>query len=155
MNASWIAASLGLLAISAAAQVTPASPKKFTTRPIGSRSGVGAEVIPPPEDPKTRHITYFVLSESREWTSADGKPITGKLIAFENLVVDMPKGSAQADSPVPPVNPTVISAGKLRLLVNNKPFEVPLERLSQEDREFAENVRAAHAKKAAALPDGN
>lgn len=151
MNQPWIAGFLGLLVISSASgQVTPASPKKFTTRPIGGRSGVGAELTPPPEDPTTRFVTYFVLSESRGWTSADGKPITGKLIAFENGIVEMPKGSAQAAAVDPPANPTVTSAGKARLLVNNKPFEVPLARLSEADREFIENTRAAHAKKAAA-----
>lgn len=148
MNHPWTAGFLGLLFISSAAgQVTPASPKKFATRPIGSGSGAGVEITPPPDDPKTRYVTYCVLSESREWTSSDGKPISGKLIAFENLVVEMPKGSVQAPAPVPPAHPTVISSGKLRLLVNNKPFEVPLERLSQEDRDFAEKIRAAHAKK--------
>ena len=149
MKGLLIAALLGFLVISfASAQVTPAHPKKFTTRSIGERGASTSEILAPPEDPKVRHVTYFVLTDFRQWTSSDGKPLSGRLIAFEDLVVETPKGSDQPSAPVPPENPTVVAAGKLRLLVNNKPFELPLERLSQADQDFVETVRAAHAKKA-------
>jgi hypothetical protein len=145
MNPFRHAGCLGWLIVSSATgQVTPAHPTNFKTRPIGDRAAIGGDLVPAPGKSTTRHITYFVLSESRQWTSSEGKPITGKLIAFEDQVVEStPEASETA--PVPPRHPTVIAAGKVRLLVNNKPFEVALERLSPPDREFIEKTRATHA----------
>jgi hypothetical protein len=140
--------------LSASAQVTPAHPKNFKTRPIGARGASATEILRPEEPPKVRQITYFVLADFRQWTSSDGRPLSGKLIAFEDLVVETPQGSELPSAAVPPEHPTVVAAGKVRLLVNNKPFEVPLERLSQTDRDFVEKLRAAHARKAAVpVPD--
>ena len=129
------------------AQVVPANPTKFKTRSIGGNTGGDVRVTPRDDGPDMRRfVTYLVLADSRTWTSADGKPVTGKLIAFEDLVVEVPAGSAEPPQPALPEHPTVVRAGKARLLVNNKPFEIPLARLSAPDREFIEAIRAARAK---------
>ena len=52
--------------------------------------------------------------------------------------------------PAPPANPTVTRAGKVRMLVNQKPVEIALDRLSEADREFIGQLQVALAKKAAA-----
>ena len=72
------------------------------------------------------------------------------MIAFEDLVAEAPKGSADPVMPAPPANPTVTRGGKVRLLVNQKPVETALDRLSEADREFIGQVQAALAKKSAA-----
>jgi hypothetical protein len=47
----------------------------------------------------------------------------------------------------PPAQSTLVQNDKIRLLVNRKPVEVALSRLSQADRDFMENMSAALAKK--------
>ncbi len=150
---------LGLLCVPAAwgqsdfpgNPVTPATPKKFKTRSDGGGLNTGATVDPgKPENPNVRYVTHIVLYEYRMWTSADGKPLEAKLIAFEDLVSEVPKGTAEPAMPKPPEHPTVVRNGKARLLVNKKPVEIALDRLSQQDREFIEDIKAALAKKAAA-----
>jgi hypothetical protein len=134
--------------------VIPAMPKKIVTRPIGGSSSGGVEVVPKGESggQKERYITHFVLSEDRQWTSSDGQTLQAKLIAFEDMVVEKPVATAAPTPPVPPANPTVIRNGKIRLVSQQKPFELALERLNQADRDFVEKVRAAHAKKPLATP---
>ncbi|MES2440714.1 MAG: hypothetical protein V4584_16730 [Verrucomicrobiota bacterium] len=157
MHSSRIAALLGfLLTMPVLAQIEiPANPtvtpKKFTTRSVGGGVDPGVSV----DSTKTaganlRHVTHIVLHDSRLWTSADGRPLEAKLIAFEDLVVEAPQGSAQPVMPAPPANPTVTRDGKVRLLANKKPVEIALEKLSQADRELIEGIKAALAKKAAA-----
>lgn len=144
-----------LLTCGGSAQVVvPASPKKFVTRPIGGGSTGGVEVLPQggTESQQVRYTTRVVLAESRPWTSTDGKTLEAKLIAFEDLVVEAPKGAPQPAAPAPPANPTVIRNGKVRLVSNQKPFELALERLSQADREFIERIRLQHAKKPLPTP---
>jgi hypothetical protein len=127
------------------------SPKKFSTRPIGGGVHSGATVDSgKTANPNVRHITYIVLHDSRMWTSAEGKPLEAKLIAFEDLVVEAPKDSADPVIPAPPAHPTVTREGKIRLLVGEKPVEIALDRLSQSDREFIDQMKVALAKKAAA-----
>ncbi len=123
-------------------------PGKSTTRKTGGGTDTGISVVP--SQPEQRHITFIVLSESRMWTSADGKPLDAKLIAFEDLVVPVPQGSAEPVMPKPPAHPTVVREGKVRLLVNKKPVALPLERLSEADRTFVETVKTNLARKAAA-----
>lgn len=133
------------------AQVVPATPKKFTTRSLSESSSTGISSAPKPPEITTRMVTYFALSEPRQWKSADGKSLLGKLIAFEDLVVEAKGASAAASKaaaaaappPEPPAKPTVIKDGRVRLLVNSKPYEVALDRLSADDRKFAEDVKAA------------
>lgn len=127
--------------------VVPANPKKFATRPIGGSSSGGITVEPAAPNPNVRYVTHLGLSEIRQWKSADGKPLQGKLIAFEDLVIEVPKGSTEPVAPTPPAHPTVVRDGKARLMVNKKPFEVVLERLSQEDQKLIESIRIAHMNK--------
>ena len=143
---------LALVASAEAQTITPAEPNAFENRPIGSVTPGGVTVIPKEgaKNPKARYITYVVLSTSRIWTSTEGKNIEGKLIAFEDMVVEAPKGDAAPPSPTPPEVPTVIRDGKARLLVNQKPVELATSRLSEADREFIEGVSKAYQKKKAA-----
>ncbi len=41
-----------------------------------------------------------------------------------------------------PDKPTLIREGKVRLLINKKPVEIPLERLSNDDRKYVEDLNA-------------
>ncbi len=126
------------------------TPKKFTTRPIGGGVNTGAVIdSAKTENPKVRYVTHIVLYENRMWTSTEGKPLEAKLIAFEDLVAEAPKGTAEPVMPAPPANPTVTRGGKVRLLVDKKPVEIALDRLSAQDREFIGQIQAALAKKAA------
>jgi hypothetical protein len=86
------------------------------------------------------------LSELRPWISSDGKTILGRLIAFEDVTIETPKGAPVPEF-TPPPDPTVVKEGKARLLVKNKTYVLPLTRLSQDDRDFIESVRAATANK--------
>ena len=126
-------------------------PKKFKTRSVGGGVNPGATVDSGNSaNPNVRYVTHIVLCGSRMWTSTEGKPLEAKLIAFEDLVAEAPKGSAEPVMPAPPANPTITRGGKIRLLVNQKPVETALDRLSQADREFIGELQAALAKKAAA-----
>lgn len=127
------------------------SPKKFKTRAVGGGVNPGVSVDPgKPATPNVRYVTHVVLCDYRMWTNTEGKPLEAKLIAFEDLVAEAPKGSAEPVMPAPPANPTVTRAGKVRMLVNQKPVEIALDRLSLADREFIDQLQAALAKKAAA-----
>lgn len=126
-------------------------PKKSSARPIGGGVNTGASVdTTKTANPNMRYVTHIVLFESRRWTSVEGKPLEAKLIAFEDLVAEAPKGSTEPVMPAPPANPTVTRNGKIRLLVNQKPVEIALDRMSLSDREFIDQLKAALAKKAAA-----
>lgn len=66
------------------------------------------------------------LSEVRTWQDAQsGNKVTGKWIAF-----------ADATGPS-----AMVRDGKIRLLVGQKTFELPITRLAQSDQDFIENVR--------------
>lgn len=126
------------------AQVIPTTPKKFDTRGIGDAQGtnsVGFTKVPPKVTVKT--TTHIVLGDPRQWKLADGKSYIGKLIAFEDIVTE---GNATAP-PVVPKNPTVVRDGKARLLVNAKPYEVPLQNFGADERKFIEDTRTAIAAK--------
>lgn len=126
------------------------TPKNFKTRSVGGGVNPGVNIESgTKENPNARYVTHIVLSESRLWTNTEGKPLEAKLLAFEDLVVDAPKGSPPPAMPDPPAHPTVTRGGKIRLLVNKKPVEVALDSLSQADREFIDQMKAALAKKAA------
>lgn len=145
-----------LLAGGGFSQVVPSTPKKFVTRPIGggtSASG-GVEVIPRDGavSQKVKYTTHIVLSVSRLWTSTDGRLLEGKLIAFEDLIAEAPKGSAPPATPAPPESPTVTRDGKVRLLVKQKPVEVAVERLSHGDQEFIEQARKSYTRKTPPAP---
>jgi hypothetical protein len=151
-----VSALLLLGTASATAQVViPATPKKFTKRVEGGGSaslGPGLAPSAPVPPPVTRTTTYFTLSDSRQWTSTDGKPLLAKLVAFEDIVIEMQGNQAPASPPSMPANPTVVRDGKARLLSGNKAYEVPLDRLSQPDRDFIEGIRSAVVAKQAQGP---
>lgn len=92
----------------------------------------GATVKPPPP-PVRRATTYVTLSPERVWKNNEGKEVTGKLIAHEDIVVELAPGQ-EAVAAKPVERPTVIKDGKIRLLVANRPTAVALERLSTEDQ---------------------
>jgi hypothetical protein len=147
--------------------VVPATPTNFTNttnRINGTGSGTlgvsgsgGSFGINPqtkPAEKTVRTTTYIALGESRQWKSADGKTLIGKLIAFEDLTVEVKLAPGQqpqpAAPPVMPDKPTVVREGKARLLIDSKPFEVALDRLSEEDRKLVEGIKAAVDAKPAA-----
>jgi hypothetical protein len=130
--------------------VTPATPKKFKTRSVGGGVNSGAAVDPgQPILQPVRYVTHMVLHEYRMWSNTEGKPLEAKLIAFEDLVAEAPKGAEEPKFAAPPAKPTVVRSGKVRLLVGKKPVEVALEKLSLADREFVALLEAAITKKAA------
>jgi hypothetical protein len=141
-----VAVALALAAsLPVSAQVIPATPKKFATQGIGDAQGtnsVGFTKAPPQISVKT--TTHIVLGDPRQWKMSDGKFFVGKLIAFEDIVT---AGNAGTTPPVVPKYPTVVRDGKVRLFVEGKSYEVPLERLGEEERKFIENTRAAIATK--------
>ncbi len=127
------------------------APGKFATRPIGGSVNPGASIdSAKSRNPNARYVTHIVLLENRIWTNTEGKPLEAKLLAFEDLVAEAPQGAAEPVMPAPPAHPTVTRNGKIRLLVNKKAVEVSLETLSQPDREFIDQMKAALDKKAAA-----
>jgi hypothetical protein len=129
-------------------QVVPTTPTKFTTRGIGdssASSGVGVATVKP--QATTRQITHIVLGEPRQWKLVDGKSFVGKLIAFEDIVIEAQKGAAPAAAPVVPPKPTLVRNGNARFLVNSKPYELPMERLGADERKFIDETRAAIAAK--------
>ena len=129
------------------AQVVPTTPTKFGNRAIGGNGGAAVGLVTPPKpEPVVRMVSYISLSQPRQWTSNDGKPIIAKIIAFEDMVVETTKAAAATAQPEMPKltgKPTVVKDGKVRLLKDKQPFEVPLDRLSTADREYVEKLKAA------------
>jgi hypothetical protein len=140
-------------------QVVPATPKEFATRTVsggGTTASASVSVTAPKPATTVRTTTYLALGEARQWKSTDGKSLLGKLIAFEDVTVETkteggPK-SAPAAAPPLPDKPTVIRDGKARLLIDGKPFEVALDRLSTGDRKLVEGIRDAVNEKGQARP---
>ena len=151
-----------LLAVVAArearSQVVPATPNKFATRTIsgGGTTGSASVGFAAPAKPQStvRTTTHIALGDTRQWKSTDGKTLLGKLIAFEDFVVETKiENSAKpapAAPPAMPEKPTVVRDGKARLLIDNKPVEVPLDRLSDDDRKLVESIQNAVNAKAKA-----
>lgn len=142
------------LTMIASGQVVPATPTKFTKRGVGtstsstssvSGGGSTATIGVPQQKPESvvRTITYLTLAPVRQWTSTEGKPLVASLIAFEESVVETPKGEAAPTTTMPKLTgkPTVVKEGKVRLLANGKPYEVALDKLSQADRDFIDKVK--------------
>ena len=135
------------------AQVVPTTPGKFKLKPFGETgSSSGVTTTPKPVEKIYRQVTYIALSPPRQWKSIDGKSVLGKLIAFEDIVVET-KGAAPdaKEEPKMPDKITVVRDGRARLLVNSKPYEVSLDRLGEDERNFVKgtenNVNAKAAKK--------
>ncbi len=107
-----------------------------------------SRVIPPKPVPQTnRATTYITLTLERAWTNSEGKTLQGKLIAFEDMVVEVPAGQT-IEPAKPPAHPTVVDKeGKVRLLINNKPFVLPLDKMSPADQVEIRKIESAHAPK--------
>ncbi|MBL9143639.1 MAG: hypothetical protein JNM99_08130 [Verrucomicrobiaceae bacterium] len=141
---------LCLIVATAQAQVVPTTPTKFKTRGVGTSTSSSSSAVgggggatvglaqPKPSDTIIRTVTYLSLSPVRQWTSTDGRPLLASLIAFEETVTETRKDATQPSPAPPPIQgkPTVIKAGKVRLLASKVPHEVPLEKLSSADRDF-------------------
>jgi len=124
--------------------VRPGTAGGFKGRSTGNHVDPGATITEKPEN--VRYVTHVVLFDYRMWSNSEGKPLEAKLIGFEDLVVEAPKGT-EPKMPAPPARPTVIKDGKVRLLVNNKPAIVPMDKLSVGDQEFVKDIDAAIARK--------
>lgn len=113
--------------------VTPSTPKESETRINGSGSGVGAGIRQQKREP--RKIHYIAVTESRIWTSGDGRIVRASMLAYEPG--PLPQGSSK------PL--TLVRDGKIRLLLDAKKTvsEYPLEKLSKEDQAFVEKQVAA------------
>lgn len=140
---------LALAPLLCAQVVLPTTGRKFETRTInGSGGNTGVSVKPSPT--KTRLTSYFLLGDPRQWKSTDGKSLLGAIIAYEDSVIEFEAASSAAakeavDKAPPaklPAKPTLIREGKIRLLVSQKPVEVPLARLSDEDRKYVDDLNA-------------
>jgi hypothetical protein len=139
------------------AQVVPTTPTEFTKRATGAISSGGGSAsigLAPGRSahskPLVKQVSYIALSDARQWTSTDGKTLVGKLIAFEQSEQVLTDGqTTSTTSPKLPARPTLIREGNVRLLVQQKPFEFALSRLSKTDQDFIQTIDQAIARKAA------
>jgi hypothetical protein len=128
-----------------------AGPGKPPVRAVGGGIDPGATVENgQAANRSVRYVTHIILHDTRLWTSADGKPLEAKLIAFEDLVAETPPGAAEPKVAAPPAHPTLLRNGAIRLLVDRKPVILPLDRLSSQDQQLIHEIETALAKKAAA-----
>jgi hypothetical protein len=145
-----------MVGCAAAQMVLPGGTKNPGNRSIGGsvNGGVdgGATINRKESQPAKRYTTHIVLSESRIWRNADGRTLEGKLLAFEDVVVEVPAGGAEPPAPVPPADPTVVRNGKVRMQVGKKIFEVALTSLAKVDQDYVEGIRAGLAKKKSLRP---
>lgn len=144
-----------LAALPVGAQVVnPATGRKFETRTIngnGGNNGVSINTTAKPAPPtRTTLTSYFIVGEARQWKSTDGKSLLGTIIIFEDAVIEFEAANpaaareavGKAPTPKLPEKPTLIRNARIRLLVNQKPVEIPLERLSAEDRQYVDDLNA-------------
>ena len=134
--------------------INPTTGKKFETRDLngsGGNNGISINNATKPAPPtKAKLTSHFILGEPRQWKSTDGKSLLGAIITFEDSVIEFdaanPAAAREAVAKAPPAKlpakPTLIRDGKVRLLVNKNPVEVPLERLSDEDRKYVDDLNA-------------
>jgi len=139
---------LGVVIPTSQAQTTvPASPKKFVTRKNGSGTGTGSSVglVSSAKKQKPQIITYTALTKVREWENSDGKTMKARLLAFPSLIENNNENITNKNTHF-----TVIRDQKIRFLMshNNKAIIYPLEKLSDFDREFIEEIAQAAARAA-------
>ena len=140
------------LAVPLSAQVViPTTGKKFETRTSGSGGNVSINTTSKPAPPtKTKLTSYFILGEARQWKSTDGRSLLGAILAFEESVIEFDATNVaaareavqKAPPAVLPAKPTLVRDGKVRLMVNKKPVEVPLNLLSDDDRKYVDDLNA-------------
>lgn len=114
-------------------------------RATGSTRDASQPVPRHEAEPEIRYLTRLILSESRLWTSTEGKQIEGRLVAFDNPPAGTPAGATPPVASEAPEKPTVIRDGGIRIqLANRKVIAIPLARLSGRDREFALQIHKRH-----------
>lgn len=125
--------------------VAPATPRNFTTRPLGANISSDPVVIRREEAKpgKKRYSTHIALTDTRIWNSRDDKSLQGKLIAFEDLVVETARDAPEPTMPPAPAKPTVIRDGKARLFINQKCYEIELIRLIQADQDLIRKIQVS------------
>ena len=135
----------------ALAQVVPTTPTKFSIKPVGNpTASTGATInrTPATTSSSIRQITYLTLSPRRQWKSTDGKSLMGKLIAWEETVTTTKGSTAPTLSSAPiATKPTILKDNKVRFLVDQKSYEVPLDRLAAEEQKFIKDLQTAIAAK--------
>lgn len=135
----------------ALAQVVPTTPTKFSIKPVGNpTASTGATInrTPATTSSSIRQITYLTLSPLRQWNSTDGKSLMGKLIAWEETVTTTKGSTAPTLSSAPiATKPTILKDNKVRFLVDQKSYEVPLDRLAAEEQKFIKDLQTAIAAK--------
>lgn len=132
-------------------QVVPATPSQFGKRSTGAvsesggSSSIGLRSGGAQPQPSVRQISYIALSDSRQFTSTEGRTLIGKLIAWEQSEQQLAPGQDPTLQPAPslPAKPTLLRDDKVRLLIQQKPFEVALDRLSPADQAFIKQLQSA------------
>jgi len=144
---------LGFTTLAMAQIATPTTPTKFGKRGVSGGASTGNASVnasTSPAEATARITSHYSFGESRQWKSTDGRSLVGKMIAFEDAMIEVKRPTATeaqsaviaAPAPKPPEKFTLLREGKIRLLVNNKPYEVPLDKLGAEDQAFARQVEA-------------
>jgi hypothetical protein len=131
------------LATAQTVPVTPTTPTHFDIKPVtGPTSSAGATITPGSTAPLLKQTTYLTLSAERAWTNPAGKTLTGKLIAWEQTTATTTDTPAPvADKPITST-PTVLKNGKVRLLIDRKAFEIPLDQLDPASQKLIQDLNA-------------
>lgn len=135
-----------------AGQVTvPPNPNEVTRRKIGENGaggGASVNISPGPSAAaRTIVIQYTAVSPMRQWTTAGGKTMIARLLAF----------AAPKEGDSGPVE--VIREGKVRFLLDRgtEPIDYPLDQLSQPDqidiKAIAQAARRGSPAKSEAEPE--
>lgn len=114
-----------------------ADPAADARKRMMERTGGGAGLITPAVKQPQAVVSYITyVSPMREWVSADGRKMHGRLVAF----------SAPKPGETGPVE--VIKDGKVRLVRSGskKPADFPLQSLSEEDQIYARRIEESAKK---------
>ncbi|MDB4721923.1 hypothetical protein OAF65_09415 [Verrucomicrobiales bacterium] len=98
----------------------------------GSGQFGGASITTPKAAPikkEVKKITYLAVTDDKTWINEEGKTIKGRLIAFN---------SGNKEKFIPP---TIIKDNNVRMLIGNKAYVFPLEKLREENRKEILNLR--------------
>ena len=98
----------------------------------GSGQFGGASITTPKAAPikkEVKKITYLAVTDDQTWINEEGKPIKGRLISFN---------SGNKEKFIPP---TIIKDNNVRMLIGNKAYVFPLEKLREENRKEILNLR--------------
>ncbi|HUF63754.1 MAG TPA: hypothetical protein VMN36_16880 [Verrucomicrobiales bacterium] len=133
------ATGVGSAAAQTASPVTPSHPTRFETRGVGSGVGAGVSVSEVKRT-EVKKTVFIAVSPDRQWTSTDGRTITGSLVAFEEGEVD------NAPRPL-----TLIKDGKIRVLKSGttKPPVFPITLLTEEDLSYVQALDVSNKASAA------